>query len=100
MFGSLFHWFGAGDEGRGTEAAVWFTPQLEVLGARITPASRPSGTGDFGQVAVAADVGLVVHPDGSKPGVVSGSNAEVAHGAWVGGVDPAASKPTNSGDIW
>lgn len=93
MIGPLVRWFGAGSgpAGRGGGPAVRFTPRLDELGARITPASRPSAGGDInpGQVAVAADVGVASLPDdgGSKPdGTGEGvSDAGVAHGAWVGG---------------
>jgi hypothetical protein len=69
-----------------------FTPRLEELGARITPASKPSGGGDiaFAHVAVAGQAGEEIPQTGSAGGH--------AHGAWVG-VDPFASKPSSGGDI-
>jgi hypothetical protein len=67
-----------------------FTPRLEELGARITPASKPTNTGDFGQAAVAGYAGEEIPQTGSAGGH--------SHGAWVG-VDPFASKPSSGGNI-
>ena len=69
--------------------SVQFNPQLEELGVRITPSIKGGSTGDFGHVAVVADI--------SSP-AVSGSNSEVAHGIWVGGVDPYSIK-AGTGDF-
>jgi hypothetical protein len=80
-----------------------FTLRVEELGARITPSIKGGSTGDFGQVAVAADA-APVHTEGAKLGIASGSNAEVAHGVYVGGpggghVDPYGGRGGITGDV-
>ena len=76
--------------------SVRFNPQLEELGVRITPSIKGGATGDFGHVTVVAAISPADPAgqlDGSKPGVGSGSNAEVTHGIWVGPVEPFSIKP-------
>jgi len=87
MFISLVRWFA----GRGKQAErpeVRFTPQLEGLGLRITPASRPSSGGDISWLTSSAVQTAPIEDEvpTNRPG--------------AGTVSIYASKPTNNGDIW
>jgi hypothetical protein len=116
MFGSLVRWF-AGENNRSQLRGTRFVPQMEALGIRATPGGLSGGVvasrGFVAKPTVGAESVVIgrqsgeeipqtltavhatspFHMDGSKPGVVSGSNAEVltempTHGVWVGGQTP------------